>query len=346
MTEPQSLDCVDTWINQSREGNRDAFACLVRQYQGMVSGIALSRTGDLHQSEDLAQETFLLAWRKLAELEDVRKFPGWLCSIARNLARNAVRKKSTAEQSGTFLEAESKDADPAASLMAAEQNALITAALQNIPDKYREPLVLFYRGEQSIQQIADALEITEATARQRLCRARKFLRSELERQVAGIISTSGPGEFFSLGVIAALPIVTAMTSAGQTATATTLTTGPVAAAVVCTPSGCGSGGTCATPFSFGTFAASIFSVLCIITCLFCWIAGLLPSLWLAVRNAPTLRVRRYLILTSLRLHFAFAVVCSFGFTVASLWMPLSRMFSGTGMYNEFAMIRDTVSPVG
>jgi len=46
------------------------------------------------------------------------------------------------------------------------------------------------------------LEITEETARQRLSRARKFLRSELERRIAGIISSSGLGEFFSLGVIA------------------------------------------------------------------------------------------------------------------------------------------------
>ena len=73
---------IGQWINQSRNGDRDAFAHLVRQYQGMVSGIALSRTGDIHQSEDLAQETFLLAWRKLPELDDVRKFPGWLCSIS------------------------------------------------------------------------------------------------------------------------------------------------------------------------------------------------------------------------------------------------------------------------
>jgi RNA polymerase sigma factor (sigma-70 family) len=140
-----NYETIGNWITQSRNGDRDAFAHLVRQYQGMVSGIALSRTGDIHQSEDLAQETFLLAWRKLPELDDVRKFPGWLCSIARNLARNAVRKKS--EQTNTLLEAESHEADPALQLATAEQNALIASALQNIPEKYREPLVLFYRGE-------------------------------------------------------------------------------------------------------------------------------------------------------------------------------------------------------
>ena len=330
-----NYETIAQWIDQSRCGDRDAFACLVRHYQGMVSGVALSRTGDIHQSEDLAQDTFLLAWQKLAELDDVRKFPGWLCSIARNLARNAVRKKS--EQTGTTREAESKD-DPAAPLVTAEQNALITAALHNIPEKYREPLVLFYRGEQSVKQIADALEITEETARQRLSRARKFLRSELERRIAGIISSTGPGEFFSMGVIAALPLVTAMTGSGQAAAAT-LTTGPVAAAVICTPSGCGSGGTCATPFSLTGFAASIFSILCLVSFWFCWIAGLVPSLWRAVHNAPTLRVRRYLILTSLRLHFLFAVACSFGCSLG--FDELELQYSWRRRYNWDWMFSDT-----
>ncbi len=114
-----TYDEIARWIDQSRRGDRDAFARLVRQYQGMVSGVALSRTGDVHQSEDLAQETFLIAWQKLDELDDTQKFPGWICSIARNLARNAVRKKSESEHTGTLIEAESKNVDPVDPLITA-----------------------------------------------------------------------------------------------------------------------------------------------------------------------------------------------------------------------------------
>ncbi len=299
---------IGSWIDRSRRGDREAFASLVRQYQGMVSGIALSRTGDLHRSEDLAQETFLLAWQKLAELDDIQKFPGWICSIARNLARNAVRKKSESEQTGTSPDVASEVADPAAAILAAEQNALIGAALQKIPENYREPLILFYRGEQSTQQIAAALEITEEAARQRLSRARKFLRKELERQVAGAIAASGPGEFFSLGVIAALPGVAILSASGKLAAATTLGTEPILAAAVCTPSQCGPGSACAATFSFKGFVLSVLSVFVLALFWFCWIGGLIPSLWLSVRNAPTLRARRFLILSSLRVHVLFGIV--------------------------------------
>ncbi len=325
-------ETVGQWIDRSRRGDRDAFACLVRQYQGMVSGVALSRTGDVHQSEDLAQETFLLAWQKLAELDDVEKFPGWICSIARNLARNAVRKKSETERTGTPLEAESTSTNPMESLIAAEQNALVGAALQKIPENYRESLILFYRGEQSTKQIADALDITEEAARQRLSRARKFLRKELERQVADVISSSGPGEFFSLAVIAALPVAGMFTSTGQAAAATIIGTGtPLAVgstapiAVCVTPK---SGGGTASLFgmtSFGNWFYSVASFLLTVLGFFFWILGATPGIWLSVRNAPTLRARRYLILTSMRLHVVFAGFMAFACLFPACWM-LFRAF--------------------
>jgi len=99
-------------------------------------------------------------------------------------------------------------------------------------------------------------------------------------------------------------------------------------------------------FTLGGLAVSILSILCIVAFWFCWVAGLVPSLWLAVRNAPTLRGSRYLILTSLRLHFLVALIGAWVFTVASLWMPLSIMFSGRIEYTMFAMIRDVACFAG
>ena len=252
----------------------------------MVSGVALGQTGDVHQSEDLAQETFLLAWQKLAELTDVRKFPGWLCSIARNLARNALRKKT--EQTGTPLEVESKNTDPSLPLVLAEQNALIAAALQNIPENYREPLVLFYRGEQSVKQIADALEITEETTRQRLSRARKFLRREIEQAIGRAIADTAPGDMFTMTVMAsvgtAMLVTTAQAAVVGTGTATVGTSGVTGGTATGTTSGLA---------AFWTFAGS-FAV-------FLWIFSMFfVFAWTYVRNAPTLNARRY------RLHSFFS----------------------------------------
>ncbi len=270
-------DDIGRWINQSRQGDRDAFAQLVRQFQGMVSGVALSRTGDVHQSEDLAQETFLLAWQKLAELDDPQKFPGWLCSIARNLARNTIRKKS--ERTGTPLDVTSRNTDPVAPLITAEQNALVGAALEKIPEDYREPLILFYRGEQSTKQIADALEITEENARQRLSRARKYLRREIEQMISNALSDTAPGEAFTFSVIAAITGTVVSLNTGTTLAGTGVLAGSTAATTATT----GSSGVAVSMFALP--AATVVGSQAI--------SG--GMLWAAVRNTPTLRTRRFFV---------------------------------------------------
>ena len=81
-------------LEQSRSGDTAAFARLVQQHQSVISGLLFSSTGDFHKSEDLAQETFLIAWNKLGELKNDADFLAWLCTIARNLAHRSFRKKS------------------------------------------------------------------------------------------------------------------------------------------------------------------------------------------------------------------------------------------------------------
>ena len=66
-------------VAESRRGNREAFGQIVRRYQGMVAGVTYSVCGDLHRSEDLAQETFIAAWKSLAEINEPEKLSPWLC---------------------------------------------------------------------------------------------------------------------------------------------------------------------------------------------------------------------------------------------------------------------------
>src|SRR5215212_8979981 len=68
----------------SRQGNREAFGQIVRRYQGLISGLIYSACGDLSASEDIAQETFLAAWKSLSGLREPQKLPAWLCQIARH----------------------------------------------------------------------------------------------------------------------------------------------------------------------------------------------------------------------------------------------------------------------
>ena len=332
-------------IEKSRLGDRNSFGQIVRQYQGIVSGIVYGILGDFHKSEDIAQETFLTAWRKLDELRDVEKLPGWLCGIARNLAHHA-RVKQSKIQTVSIAEAveiaEQKD-DPARILAQNEQNRLIWTALEKIPEKYRLPLVLFYRSEKSIPEIADALEISKDVLSMRLSRARKYLRRELEKQVEGAIAANGPGEFFSLAVVAALPAIARVATIGKTAAATTVGTETTlaASAMVAAPK---SGTPSATLFGM-SFLGGSWSVWLISNSIFCifFILGAIPGVWFSVRNAPTLRTRRYLILCSLRAHLLIAFACFSVWAFAPTCMNIMELVQYCGVTVSAGNI---INPIG
>ena len=76
----------------SRDGDREAFGRIVERYQTLVCSLAYSACGNFSGSEDLAQETFVAAWRQIAELREPGKLRSWLCGIVRNLSANAARR--------------------------------------------------------------------------------------------------------------------------------------------------------------------------------------------------------------------------------------------------------------
>ena len=85
-----------------------------------------------------------------------------------------------------------------------------------MPEIYREPLVLFYREHQSVERVAQALELSEDTVHQRLSRGRKLLHEQVLAFVEGALERTSPGKAFTIGVIAALPVV--LTTSAKAAT--------------------------------------------------------------------------------------------------------------------------------
>src|SRR3974390_773211 len=77
-------------VTLSLAGDRDAFGFIVTRYQTLLCSLAYSATGSLSQSEDLAQETFVTAWKQLADLREPEKLRSWLCRISRNLTYDAL----------------------------------------------------------------------------------------------------------------------------------------------------------------------------------------------------------------------------------------------------------------
>src|SRR6187402_508340 len=81
-------------IEASRRGDMAAFGVIIARYQGAVCAVSYSKTRDRALGEDIAQDTFVSAWRQLGALRDADRLPAWLCGIARNLARLAVRRRA------------------------------------------------------------------------------------------------------------------------------------------------------------------------------------------------------------------------------------------------------------
>ena len=217
-------------LRASRAGNAEAFGILIDSYASLVCAITYSATGNTTESEELAQETFLRAWRSLGQLKDLRKFRPWLCRIARSTAQNWFRhRKRDAAGRTAPLEAAagrpSEETDPAEAAIGREQEAVIRQALAQIPLNLREPLVLFYREQQSARQVAIQLGLSENAARQRISRARAMLRAQVAGMVENTLAETRPGKAFKTAVIAALAgtaVKTATTTAAATGFLSTL----------------------------------------------------------------------------------------------------------------------------
>ena len=183
-----------------------AFEKVVEKYQGAVVAVAFSQCGDFAASQDIAQETFLAAWSSREQLREPEKLLGWLCSISRRLAAGVCR---TRGQRHAIAMSDASDAfdpleQPIDSLISREEEELVWNAIAELPEAYREPLVLFYQESRSVQQIAQSLDISNDTAKQRLSRGREMLRASLAETVEGILVRARPGKALTLRIMAAV----------------------------------------------------------------------------------------------------------------------------------------------
>src|ERR1700745_843712 len=80
-------------VCHSLSGDRDAFGQIVSRYQSLICSLAYSAVGRLGQSEDVAQETFITAWKHLRLLREPARLRSWLCGIARNRINNFLRRE-------------------------------------------------------------------------------------------------------------------------------------------------------------------------------------------------------------------------------------------------------------
>ena len=208
-------------VERSRAGDRQAFGRIVERYQSLVASIVYSSIGDLALSQDIAQDTFLAAWRGLGGLREPEKLRSWLAGIARNLAKTALRSRGRAprvEPLDAAREAAAPQATPLDEVLSREEEALLWRALGAIPEAYRETLVLFYREHQSAAAVAVALELSEEAVKQRLSRGRQMLKDQVSAFVEAGLARTRPGKAFTVAVLAALPALAPQVASAGVAT--------------------------------------------------------------------------------------------------------------------------------
>ena len=208
-------------VAQSLAGNREAFGQIVARYQGLVCSLAYSATGSLTRSEDIAQETFVSAWKDLRLLREPLKLRNWLCRIARNRIVDSLRREGRQpvalsvpiESAG---EAPAPGPSPSEQVISQEEEAILWRVLERLPELYRE--------HKSIGRVAADLDLSEDAVKQRLLRGRKMLQEQVLAFVEGALARTSPGRAFTLGVVAALPASALRASAATVGTATAKST--------------------------------------------------------------------------------------------------------------------------
>ncbi len=206
---------MTTMINDEKvlkkclKGDSAAFELIVEKYQNLVTSITYSGTADFQISEELAHLTFVNAWKKLGQLKELHKFQQWLSVIARNNVKAYYRKQqrdvvSKAQPVEEAYDAASVQPDPLTSAISLENQKLVREAIEQIPESYREPIVLYYRQGQSVQEVAQYLGLKENVVRQRLHRGRGMIKKQLSSLVEETLKSTRPSKTFTTAVVTSI----------------------------------------------------------------------------------------------------------------------------------------------
>ena len=178
--------CDVELIHSILSGDENAFGILVKKYQKSVHALAWRKVGDFHIAEEITQDTFLQAHKKLASLKNPSQFAGWLYVIADRLCRARFRKQQLRTQSLEATDAETLeetayanyDREQREGTAVAHRRRIVQKLMEKLPESERTVMVLYYLGEMSGKEISKFLGVSPNTVRSRLQRARKRLKNE------------------------------------------------------------------------------------------------------------------------------------------------------------------------
>ena len=193
-------------------GEREKFHDLIRPHERLVYLTALALVKNETEAEDIAQEAILRAYRKLASFRGDAKFSTWLTAITLNEARTRLRVEKRAQfdslddkssEAGDYTPAALTDwrEIPSEALERQEIRLLMQQAVSELPDAFRQVVVLRDMEELSVNETAEALGISIALVKVRLHRARLLL----QKRLAPLLKTEAKAGRKKTGILGRLP---------------------------------------------------------------------------------------------------------------------------------------------
>ncbi len=176
-------------ISKVLSGDQQSYAGLVSRYQSYVFTLALRFTKNREDAEEVSQDIFIKAYRALADFRGASKFSTWLYTIVNTTCITFLRKKRlevhSLDNEKVFEVADSLDSGMRANLV--EQKSRVTMvnqAIKMLSSDDAEVITLFYKGEQTLEEIAQILGVEANTAKVRLHRARTRLKEKMKTHFA------------------------------------------------------------------------------------------------------------------------------------------------------------------
>ena len=173
-------------ISKVLSGDQQAYAELVSRYQNYVFTLAFRFMKNREDAEEVSQDIFVKAYRALADFKGSSKFSTWLYTIVNNTCITFLRKKKlqtySLDKEGVFEAADSQDSGMRANLVEQKSKvAMVNSAISLLSPDDAEIITLFYKSEQSLEEIASILGVETNAAKVRLHRARTRLKEKMEK---------------------------------------------------------------------------------------------------------------------------------------------------------------------
>ncbi len=160
-------------------GDTSAFALIVQRWQGPLVNLAYRFCRDRSRAQDMAQEAFLRAFRGLSKWRGEAAFSTWLYALATNLYRSEIRRLPPEGLEPAKISADTHPGSLEEAASSEDRDRVVRRAVQALPSKYREAVILFYFHDMDISLAARSLRLPEGTVKARLSRGRDLLRQKL-----------------------------------------------------------------------------------------------------------------------------------------------------------------------